>query len=128
MNKNVLIVAGVVLALFLSLPILAKLKTGAEGGGATVESGAAPDAAAAPLLPPALNAGNLAGSAWNVKGITVQLGAGGVATANTPIGAMSGEWSVDGATLTVKAAGREVKAQISGDQLLVDGQPAQRVQ
>ncbi len=59
MNKNVLIVAGVVLALFLSLPILAKLKAGTEGGAAAVESEAALDAA--PLLPPGVERGEPGG-------------------------------------------------------------------
>lgn len=124
MNKNILIATGVVLVIFLALPLAAKLKTGGGGGAATSsgEAGAAIDTS----QPPYWNAGNLPGTAWNAGGYTINLDAGGVASANTPIGAVSGTWTVSGSTLTVSAMGRTINAQIAGDQILVDGKPAER--
>lgn len=133
MNKTVLIVIGVVVALLLALPALSALKSGA--GTATAPSASVGEAPAAEaskpavaVQPPLLNAGNLVGSAWSVQGITINLGAGGVASAQTPIGPVQGTWTVEGANLTVKAMGRTAVGQISGDQILIDGQPIQRVQ
>jgi hypothetical protein len=128
-NKTVLIVAGVVLALFLSVPVLAKLKAnqGAAPAAETAISGdSAPPAA---LQPPLLDAASLTGSSWMIKGYTITLGPGGQASvAGTPLGTVTGTWSVSGSTLSAGAMGRNFTAQISGDQIIVDGQPAQRVQ
>jgi hypothetical protein len=134
-NKTVLIVIGVVVVLLLALPALSALKSGAghlpvpssSNGDAPAAAGEAAQPAVA-LQPPLLNAGNLVGSAWSVKGFTISLGAGGVASAQTPIGQVQGTWVVEGANLTVKAMGRTAVGQISGDQILIDGQPIQRVQ
>lgn len=126
MNKNVLIAAGVVLALFLALPLAAKLKQG--GGGAASTPAGESAAPADPNQPPYWNASNLPGTAWNAGGYTINLDAGGVASASTPIGLVSGTWTVNGSTLTVSAMGRTINAQISGDQILVEGKPAQRAQ
>ncbi len=41
---------------------------------------------------------------------------------------MDGTWSIDGATLTAAAAGQELKAEISGSQLLYKGKPLNPVQ
>jgi len=137
-NKPLLIGAGILVVLVLSVPLLASLKTGAGGGGgaaSSAESGSAAGTGAASgstapaaLQPPLLTAENLVGSAWTMSGYQVSLGAGGVATANTPFGQVSGTWSVNGSTLTISAMGRTENAQISGDQILVGGQPATRVQ
>ncbi len=127
MNKNILIGAGIVIALILALPLAAKLKQGGGGDGAatTTTESAAP---AASGQAPSWNAGNLPGTAWVVSGYTVNLEPGGVASASTPFGQVTGSWAVNGSTLQVKAMGREINAQISGDQILVDGTPAQRAQ
>lgn len=124
MNKGILIGAGVVLAIFLLLPLAAQLKKqGTAAGGAE-----STPAAAGALAPPAWNADNLPGTAWVVSGVTVQIQSGGTASAMTPIGQVSGTWTVNGSNLTVSAMGRTINAQISGDQILVDGEPAQRAQ
>lgn len=128
-NKTVWIVVGVVIALVASVPLLAQLKKGMGGSAAPAASSTeAPAASATAIQPPLLNASNLVGTAWSAKGYTVQLGAGGVATANTPFGAVSGTWTVDGTKVTISAMGRTIVGQISGDQLLVDGQPVPRAQ
>jgi hypothetical protein len=41
---------------------------------------------------------------------------------------VDGTWSIDGNTVTVAAMGKEYKAEISGSQLLVQGEPLQPVQ
>ena len=134
MNKNILIGAAVVLAIFLALPLVAGLKKSTNDGGASgaassempVEStGSAGGAGAAPTW----NAGNLPGTVWSIKGYTVTMGAGGQASmAGTPLGTVNGNWTVNGSKLTLSAMGRTIDAQISGDQILVNGEAAQRVQ
>jgi hypothetical protein len=128
-NKNILIGAAIVIALILALPLAAKLKQGGAGSDAgtpapTSEPAGPTRAGQAPYW----NAGNLPGTSWVVSGYTVNLQPGGVASASTPFGQITGSWAVNGSTLNVKAAGQEINAQISGDQILVDGTPAQRAQ
>lgn len=134
MNKNLLIAGGVVLALILILPLLAALKgmafVGVDSAPAGASASGSPDAAiaSAPMQAPLLTAENLVGSAWNVSGYTINLGAGGVATAALPFGQVQGTWSINGATITVRAMNKTVTGTISGDQILIDGKPATRVQ
>lgn len=83
--------------------------------------------------PPLLNAQNLANSVWKMKieqyDVQVQLFAGGSALATAaglPM-AIQGSWSVNGANLVIKAMGKTQSVKIVGDQLMVNGAPAQRV-
>lgn len=134
MNKNVLIGAAVVIALFLSLPLLANLKKPAGGGYAGGGASSEMTTESASVTPasggaPSWNAGNLPGTVWSIKGYTVTMGAGGQASmAGTPVGTVNGTWAVNGSKLTLSAMGRTIDAQISGDQILVNGEAAQRVQ
>ena len=133
MNKNLLIAGAVVLGLLLCFPLLASLKGPGPGGAPTApeESAVATPliaAPASPSQPPLWNADNLVGTAWNMSGYTVSLGAGGVASANTPLGQVQGTWTVSGSAITVSAMGKVATGEISGDQILFNGQPATRAQ
>ncbi len=94
-------------------------------------------AAAGPLKPPLLNAGNLPNSKWTIpiQGIpvTVTFLAGGQAMADAPgFGQLQGSWSISGADLTVSATvmgkSQSQVVKISGDQIIVNGAPAKRLQ
>lgn len=133
MNKNILIGAAVVLAIFLALPLVAGLKKSADSGGGSAASSEMPVESTGSTgtsgAAPTWNAGNLPGTVWSIKGYTVTMGAGGQASmAGTPLGTVSGNWVVNGSKLTLSAMGRTIDAQISGDQILVNGEAAQRVQ
>lgn len=127
MNKGLIIGFVIVLAVALSYPFLPKVSSGGAPGGAAAP---APAAEAAPVVlePPLLNAGNLANTVWQVKGFSVNLLPGGQASAQTPIGQVQGTWQVNGANITISAMGQTVTAQISGNQILHEGKPIQRLQ
>lgn len=127
MNKGLIIGFVIVLAVVLSYPFLPKGSSGGAPGGAAAPAPAT-DAAPVALEPPLLNAGNLANTTWQVKGFSVQLLPGGQAQANTPIGQVSGTWQVNGSDITISAMGRTVTAKISGNQILHEGKPIQRLQ
>ncbi|MBI2432658.1 MAG: hypothetical protein HYV26_07300 [Candidatus Hydrogenedentes bacterium] len=129
MNKGAIIAVAVVVVAVLSLPLLASLKKGTSSGSPPAE-GSAPAAAspAAPAAPPLLNVQNLVGTVWSVKGFQATFGPGGqLSVAGTPLGTVSGTWAVSGATVTVSALGQTYTLQVSGNQLLADGQPIQRI-
>jgi hypothetical protein len=128
----------------LGVPLLGRLgegskpaaKTDAKAAAAPATKSAAKSAAPQALQPPKLNASNLANTTWNITiegfPVTVTFLPGGAATANSPlVGTLQGSWSVNGSDLNVKAVafGKEQSAtvKISGDQILVEGKPAQRV-
>jgi len=149
MNKNLLIGAGVVIGLVLALPLLAALKnnvgfqsaperSSGGGGGSANALDDAPRAGSAPspapvATGPARDASTLPGTGWKISGFNVELQPGGTAVAKgTPLGDISGTWSVSGSTVTVTASHpvigtRTTNAQISGNQILVDGKPVERV-
>lgn len=94
----------------------------------------APPPGAPGKQPPLLNAQNLANSVWQMKvdkfDVRIQLFAGGSALATAaglPM-AIQGTWSVNGASLNITAMGKSESAQIVGDQIMVNGVPAQRIQ
>lgn len=78
---------------------------------------------------------NLGGTAWSIfvpqvnSSIVIQLNPGGSATANTPMGAVQGNWNVSGNRLNVSAMGQQVSCIIQGWRIyLPTGGQAQRVQ
>lgn len=151
-NKTIVITVVVLLAAVLGLPALISAGKGGGVAKARTESSAQPKAAkppepVVPDVPPTLNAGNLAGSQWQVPvddgTITVTLNGGGQATSTAPpkyaalvkqftgSDTIQGTWAVSGSTLTVTASamGRteKVECKISGDQIYVKGRPATRL-
>jgi hypothetical protein len=95
------------------------------------------DAAKTPgLEPPRLTAQSLENTQWSIsiKGfpVTMTLLPGGQLKAEAMgMGQLSGTWSVSGADLTVSAqVGAQMQSQtakISGDKILVNGKPVQRL-
>jgi hypothetical protein len=156
MDDKMKIAIVVIVVLVLGVPLLGKVMTedqGAQsapadtgkkaGKGVDKAAGKAAGAPAVNLQPPLLNAGNLANSKWQMTlqgfPVTVSLMPGGVLIAESPIiqqmtqqPSVQGTWSVSGPTLTVSASamGQSIKesAQISGNTLLVQGKPVQRLQ
>jgi hypothetical protein len=144
MNKTVLIVFIVLLAIFLLLPIVAQVIRSTSGG----EMGGPPPAG--PKAAPLLNETNLVGSVWNVKtpempiAVSITLGSGGQAVAKVPalfsqiaiqkIGTdtLTGNWSVQGDKLLAKVEfqgkGYEVACDIIGDKIYYQDREIKRVQ
>lgn len=144
MNKTVLIVFIVLLALFLLLPIVSQVVRSSGSGG---ELGGAPPPG--PKAAPLLNATNLVGSAWNVKtpempiAVTITLNNGGQAVATVPplfskiakmkIGTdtLTGNWSVQGDKLLAKVEFQgkafEVSCDIIGDKIYYNNQEIKRI-
>lgn len=94
-----------------------------------------PQQSAPPLtgVAPVWNASNLPNTAWSmpvqgVGNVTVEFLPGGQVRGSVPGLPMnvSGTWQVSGTTITVVAMGKTVSAQIVGDQIMADGQAAQR--
>ncbi|MCX5770744.1 MAG: hypothetical protein NTZ09_10795 [Candidatus Hydrogenedentes bacterium] len=113
--------------------------SGSTDSGAAGSEGAAPVATAAP----ALDANSLTNSVWSMKvdkvTLTVTFLPGGALQAKSPLLAalvgtdtVGGTWSVSGANLSImaQAGDKQVSetAVISGDQILVRGTPAKRIQ
>lgn len=143
MNKNLLIGFGVLLAVFLVLPIVATLL---RGGG---DSGSVRVPTAEESGPPKWNAENLVGTAWSVKTkdipvpVTINLGSGGVATATAPAmlapivrahlgtDTITGTWRVEGAkviaSVSVKDKSATVDCDIRGDRIFYQDKELQRV-
>ncbi|MGI6139432.1 MAG: hypothetical protein ACOYI9_10390 [Candidatus Hydrogenedentales bacterium] len=144
MNVKLLIGFLVVVLLVFVLPIVVGVVRATTAGG---EMGGPPPAG--PKAAPLLDAGNLAGSVWNVKtpeipiAITITLNAGGQAVATVPpmfsalaksqIGTdrLTGSWSVQGDKLkaSVEFQGKrfEVDCDIIGDKLYYDNREIPRV-
>jgi hypothetical protein len=146
-NKTLLIVLGVIVAAFLSVPLL-KPAGGAAGGGggATGTSGAS---VSAPVSTgPNLTQADLMGSVWQANSsrgpITVELKGDGsfVATPEsaftaqmlrtmTGLDKIIGSWNVSGTSVnlsaTVGSQAVNFSGVIQGQSLMVDGQPATRI-
>lgn len=148
-NKTLLIVAGVLLAAFLALPLLNPSGGGsASGGSAAPASGGGAGAAAPVSSGPNLTQADLMGSVWQANSsrgpITVELKGDGSFVA-TPESAFTvqmlrtmtgqsqiiGNWTVSGTNVNLSA---QVGPQavnftgiIQGQSMMVDGQPATRV-
>lgn len=148
-NKVALVLGVVLIGGFLALPLLNPqgAKSGAKSG-AKPAAGASAAPAAAPAAPPALGEADLIGSVWRAETprgpMNVALNGGGqfVATPESAITAgmlqsltgssqLVGSWQVNGAniTLNAQAAGQAVNitGQISGTDILIQGQKAQRI-
>lgn len=135
MNKGILIGAGILVVLVLSLPLLAALKK--QGTTVTTDAQGAPAAAGIPSAPepgssiaegPTLSAASLPGTSWEFQGYQATFQQGGqVAVSGTPLGTVNGSWTVSGTSVTISAVGQSFALQISGAQLLADGQPLRRL-
>lgn len=151
MNKSVLVAIVVIAAIVVGVPLVAKVmqSSGASSGAADTASGsdAAPaaDAAPAPTAAPGYDAASLTNTQWSIKiegvpvPLTVTFLANGVLQAQSPMlravvgsDTVGGTWSVNGANLNIAAtAGSKTVSEtavISGDQILLKGKPAQRLQ
>jgi len=138
-------IAIVVIVIFvLAIPILGKLAKESSSG----EEAATTDAPAAkkaePVLePPLLNAANIVNTKWQVSisgiSVTVTFLANGQAIGESPMLKLyTGEsqlpvsWTIEGADLTLTASAKgktqSGKCKISGNNILVEGKPATRLQ
>ena len=87
-----------------------------------------------PKTPGPLTRESLVGTAWQMPGgLAIRLRRGGVLSTWVPgtgkgVKVFEGTWSVQGATLTLTAKDVTRTAEIAGDQLLVEGKPAQRLE
>jgi len=144
MNKNVIVAIVVIAAIVVGVPLIAKVMqssgtSGSAGPGGAGSEGAAPVATAAP----ALDANSLTNSVWLMKvdkvTLTVTFLPGGALQAQSPMlkvlvgtDTVGGTWTVNGANLNITAtAGDKTVSEtavISGDQILVKGNPAKRLQ
>jgi hypothetical protein len=145
-NKVALVLGIVLIGGFLALPLL-----NPQGGksGSKPAAGTSAAATATPTAPPALGEADLIGSVWRAETprgpMNVALNGGGqfVATPESAITAgmlqsltgssqLVGSWQVNGAniTLNAQAAGQAVNitGQISGTDIVIQGQKAQRIQ
>lgn len=145
MNKTVVIVIVVIAVVVIGLPLGGKLMQSSNSSEAAPEGSAAVagSEATAEVKPPALDANSLANTVWSMKvdkaTLTVTLQPGGTLIAQSPMlkiiagtDTVSGTWSVSGSNLTITAVagGKSVSetAVISGDQILIKGNPAKRIQ
>lgn len=146
MDKKVIIAVVVIAVAAVAIPLLSKVASNQPAANPAAADkaadGGAPAAASAPAAAPALTADALANTRWSLKiqgiPVTVAFLPGGKATATAPIlkavagsETVEGTWAINGATLTLTAMAKGESQtgtfQISGDQILVDGQPAQRL-
>ena len=83
-----------------------------------------------PAAGEALTATTIVGSSWDVMGGMMKLTfeADGVLKVGTDDGESTGEWSIDGTSLTVIAGDAEYEATIDGDKLTYQGMPLTRLQ
>lgn len=150
MNKSVIVAIVVIAAIVVGIPLIAKVMqssntssgspeaAGSEAGASGTEA-VAPAATAAP----ALDANSLTNTQWAIKfdkiTLTVTFLPGGVLQAQSPMlkvlvgtDTVGGTWAVNGANLNISAtAGDKTVSEtaiISGDQILVKGSPAKRLQ
>lgn len=148
MDTKVIVGIVVVVAVLVAVPLVGKVmqqdgaaEQSAEPAAATPASAPAPAPVA--VQPPALNAASLANTKWAMKvqgfDVTFTLLPGGQALAESPLlermtqqKQVQGSWSVSGANLTVSVEvmgkTQSATAVISGNSLLVDGQPITRLQ
>lgn len=153
MNKFVIAVIVLAAVVVIGLPLAGSLMKQSEPAGSDgdqtettadtpADSPGAPAAAAAPAGAPAFDANSLVNTTWAMKvegvNLNVTFFPGGALQAQSPMlkalvgtDTVQGQWSASGPNITVSASagGRNVSetAVISGNQLLVRGQPAQRI-
>ncbi len=144
MNKTILIVFAIVLAVFLLLPVVIQVvrSTSSPAMGGPPPPG--------PKAAPLLNATNLVGTAWNVKtpeipiAVTVTLNNGGQAVATVPplfatiarqqlgTDTLTGSWSVQGdkliASVNFQGKGFQVECDIIGDKIYYKDKEIPRIQ
>jgi len=153
MNDTTKIILVIVAVVVLGIPLLGRFArseqpaaqtVSADTGAATAPPASGASAAPKPQTPPpsapassgvapVWNASNLVNTAWAVpvKGVgnvSLEFLAGGQVRGSVPGLPMqvSGTWQVNGTSITVVAMGKTVSAQIVGDQIMADGQAAQR--
>ena len=154
MSKNVIVAIVVIAAIVVGVPLIAKVMQSSNSSSGSTDSGAAGSEAAAPgtdsaapvaTSAPALDANSLINTQWSIKiegvpvPLTVSFLANGVLQAQSPMlkalvgtDTVGGTWAVNGANLNISAtAGDKTVSEtaiISGDQILVKGSPARRLQ
>lgn len=146
MNKSVIVAIVVIAAIVVGVPLIGKVMQSSNSSSGSADSGAAgADSAAAPAATaaPALDANSLTNTQWSMKiqkvSLTVTFLPNGVLQAQSPMlkalvgtDTVGGTWAVDGANLNISAtAGDRTVAEtavISGDQIIVKGSPAKRLQ
>jgi len=148
MNKSVVVAIVVIAAIVIGVPLIAKVmqssNTAPAGGDAEAPGSDSGEAApSAPTAAPALDANSLTNSQWSMRvdkiTLTVTFLPNGVLQAQSPLlkalvgtDTVGGTWAVNGANLniTATAGGQNVSetAIISGDQIIVKGTPARRLQ
>lgn len=145
MNKSVIVAIVVIAAIVVGVPLIAKVMQSSNSSSATTDSGTAGSEAAAPAATaaPALDANSLTNTQWSIKVDKVTLAVtflpNGVLQAQSPMlkvlvgtDTVGGTWAVSGANLNITAtAGDKTVSEtavISGDQILVKGNPAKRLQ
>ena len=145
MNKSVIVAIVVIAAIVVGVPLIAKVMQSSNSSSESTDSGAAGSDAATPAATaaPALDANSLTNSVWSMKvdkvTLTVTFLPGGALQAQSPMlkvlvgtDTVGGTWAVSGANLNITAvAGDKTVSEtavISGDQILVKGTPAKRLQ
>ncbi|HUW59669.1 MAG TPA: hypothetical protein VMZ06_01585 [Candidatus Bathyarchaeia archaeon] len=144
MNKSVIVAIVVIAAIVVGVPLIAKvMQSSGSSSGSTDSNAAGSDAAPAATTAPALDANSLTNSQWSMKvdkvTLTVTFLPNGVLQAQSPMlkvlvgtDTVGGTWAVNGANLNITAtAGDQTVSEtaiISGDQILVKGNPAKRLQ
>lgn len=144
MNKSVIIAIVVIVVLAVGTPSAIKLMRKPAPSDPAVPAAPAaapaPDAApaatpapaeaapAAALEPPA-DAKVFVGTTWTIKGASVTFKENNVASVKHPALPMpvDGTWSIAGNVLTIGVMGKSYTAQVSGDKLMLDGKPIERV-
>jgi hypothetical protein len=150
MNKSVIVAIVVIAAIVVGVPLIAKVMQSSNSSSGSTDSagsetGASDSLSATPaaIVAPALDANSLSNTQWAIKfdkiTLTVTFLPGGVLQAQSPMlkvlvgtDTVGGSWSVNGANLNISAtAGDKTVSEtaiISGDQILVKGSPARRLQ
>jgi len=145
MNKSVIVAIVVIAAIVVGVPLIAKViqSSGSSSGSTDSATPGSDSAAPAATAAPALDANSLTNSVWSMKvdkvTLTVTFLPGGALQAQSPMlkvlvgtDTVGGTWAVSGANLNITAtAGDKTVSEtavISGDQILVKGTPAKRLQ
>jgi len=146
MNKSVVVAIVVIAAIVVGVPLIAKVmqSSGTSSGGSADTGTAGSDSSApAPTAAPALDSNSLMNTVWSMRvdkvTLTVTFLPGGALQAQSPMlkaligtDTVGGSWAVNGANLNITAVAGDQQvsetAVISGDQILVKGTPAKRIQ
>jgi hypothetical protein len=146
MEGSTKLIIGIAVIVLIGLPLMGQLakKPAATAPASAPQSSTqspaqAPQQPEAPPPPPPPPPGppppmDLANTAWTINtaeygDVTVELSAGGQGVANSPQLPMpiQGTWVQRGKSLTFSVMGRNITAQLNGDQLMANGRVAERV-